>query len=88
MAARERDSDENGGKLMSATQLKRRLTTLLDTLPEPKLAVVYDFAQFLAEREWRSGWMNAQSQSTAYQEWVGEDNDIYDEAFANADPTR
>jgi hypothetical protein len=32
--------------------------------------------------------MNAQSQSTAYQEWVGEDNDIYDEAFANADPTR
>ncbi len=64
---------------MSATQLKRRLTTLLDTLPEPKLAVVYDFAQFLAERELRSGWMNAQSQSTANQEWVDGDNEVYDE---------
>ena len=50
--------------------------------------VEYDFVQFLAERELRSGWMIAQNQSTAYQEWVGHANDIYDEAFANADPTR
>ena len=32
--------------------------------------------------------MNAQSQSAAYQEWVGGDNDIYDEVFADAYPTR
>ncbi len=64
---------------MTATLLEYQITTLLDALPEPKLAVVYDFAQFLVERELRSGWMNAQSQSTAYQEWVGGDNDVYDE---------
>ncbi len=73
---------------MTATQVKYELTALLDTLPETKLAVVFDFAQFLAERESRAGWMNAQSQSVAYQEWVGRDNDIYDEVFADANPTR
>lgn len=54
------------------------ISFILDTLPEPKLAVVLDFVQFLAEREQHVAWLNAQSQSTAYQEWVGSDNDIYD----------
>jgi hypothetical protein len=36
---------------MTAIELKRELVSLLDTLPEPKLAVVFDLAQFLAERE-------------------------------------
>jgi len=39
--------------------------------------------QFLAERELQVAWINAQSQSVAYQEWIGRDNDIYDEVFAD-----
>jgi exoribonuclease R len=73
---------------MSAVQLKGQITTLLNTLPAPKLATVFDFVQFLTERELQTAWMSAQSQSAAYQEWLGSDNDVYDEVFADAVPTR
>jgi hypothetical protein len=73
---------------MTVVQMKSQLKTLLDVLPESKLAAVFDFAQFLAERELQAGWLNAQSQSAIYQEWVSRDNDIYDEVFADADPAR
>lgn len=69
---------------MTAVQLTRKITSLLNTLPEPKLAVVFDLVQFLAERDLQAAWISAQSQSTAYQEWIGSDNDIYDEVFADA----
>jgi len=46
------------------------------------------FVQFLAERDLQAAWISAQSQSVAYQEWVGRDNDIYDEVFADAYPAR
>jgi len=69
---------------MIAVQLKRQITSLLDTLPEPKLAVVFDLVQFLTERDLQAAWMSAQSQSAAYQEWIGSNNDIYDEVFADA----
>ncbi len=73
---------------MTANQLKDRITSLLDALPEAKLAVAFDFVQFLAERELQMAWLNAQSQSASFQEWLGSDNDIYDEVFANAVPAR
>ncbi|MBI5650254.1 MAG: hypothetical protein HZC40_07400 [Chloroflexi bacterium] len=73
---------------MIATQTKHQLVTLIDALPEPKLAVVLDLVQYLLERDLQAGWMNAQTQSTVYREWVGSDNDIYDEVFADANPTR
>jgi hypothetical protein len=72
---------ENGGKPMTTVQLKREITSLLDVLPEPKLTVVFDFVQFLAERDLQAAWISAQSQSAAYQEWTGSDNNIYDEVF-------
>jgi hypothetical protein len=71
---------------MLTVQLKRQITSLLDALPEPKLAVIFDFVQFLAERDLQAAWLSAQSQSAAYQEWAGSDNDIYDEVFADAYP--
>jgi hypothetical protein len=70
---------------MVAAEMKEHITSVLDTLPEPKLAVVLDFVQFLAERELQVAWMNAQSQSAAYGEWLSDDNDIYDEVFADAE---
>ncbi len=71
---------------MTAVQLTREITSLLDALPEPRLAVVFDFVQFLVERDLQAAWLSAQSQSAAYQEWVGSDNDVYDEVFADAYP--
>ncbi len=68
---------------ISPAQLKGKITSLLDTLPDSRLAVVFDFVQSLAEREQQTAWMNAQSQSAAYQEWLGSDNDIYDELFTD-----
>ena len=73
---------------MTAVQLKREIAFLLDSLPDPKLAVIFDFVQFVAERDLQAAWLSAQSQSVAYQEWVGSDNDIYDEVFADAYPAR
>jgi hypothetical protein len=77
-----------GGVHVIAVQLKREITSLLDALPEPKLAVIFDFVQFLAERDLQAAWISAQSQSAAYQEWIGSDNDIYDEVFADVYPAR
>jgi hypothetical protein len=64
------------GLNMTATQLKDKITSLLDALPEAKLAVAFDFVQFLAERELQMAWLNAQSQSAAYQQWLGSDIDF------------
>ena len=68
---------------MNVAQLQQEITSLLPNLPEPKLAAVSEFVRFLIEREPQTTWFNAQSQSHAYQEWVGPDNDIYDQVFAD-----
>jgi hypothetical protein len=71
------------GGTMTTAQLQQEISSLIPVLPEPKLTVVFDFIRFLVEREPQAAWLNAQSQSRAYQEWVGPDNDIYDEVFAD-----
>ena len=68
---------------MTVAQLQQEITSMLPNLPEPKLAAVSEFVRFLIEREPETTWFNAQSQSRAYQEWVGPDNDIYDQVFAD-----
>ncbi len=71
-----------------STQLKHKITSLLDILPEAKLPTLFDFRHFLVEQDLQVAWLNAQSQSAAYQEWIGSDNDIYDEVFADAHPAQ
>ena len=68
---------------MTTAQLQQEIASLIPILHEPKLAVVFDFVRFLVEHESQTAWLNAQSQSLAYQQWVGPDNDIYDEVFAD-----
>ncbi len=56
---------------MTAAQLKEEITNLLDDLSEPKLAVIYDFVRFLAERErdpdqrwyWTPGWQAQEAEA-------------------------
>ncbi|MEW5985572.1 MAG: hypothetical protein AB1791_02965 [Chloroflexota bacterium] len=68
---------------MTQLEMKQEITRLVDTLPEPKLALIFDFLHFLSERETATDWLWMESQSAAYQEWVGEENDVYDRVFAN-----
>jgi hypothetical protein len=68
---------------MTVAQLQQEITALLPNLPELKLAAVSEFVRFLVACEPQTAWLNAQSQSRTYQEWVGPDNDIYDQVFAD-----
>ncbi len=73
---------------MMAAELKEHIVSVLDNLPEAKLAAVLDFAQFLAEREQQMAWLEAQSRSATYQDWLSDENDIYDEVFADVTQAR
>jgi hypothetical protein len=73
---------------ISGTPLKDKIISLLDILPEPRLVAVFDFVRSLIESEVQAAWVNAQSHSVAYQEWLSKDNDIYDELLADDCPTR
>jgi|Deesub1362B_J571_1020462.scaffolds.fasta_scaffold83312_1 hypothetical protein len=68
---------------MITLELRKQIHNLVETFSKPQLVLVYEFAQFLAQRE-EALWMDVQMRSSAYQEWVGSDNDIYDEVFADA----
>jgi len=68
--------------------MKREVIGLMDRMPEATVSTVYDFVQFLTERQDHDRWAHAQTQSAAYRDWVGADNDVYDEVFADAPETR
>lgn len=68
---------------MTVTRLQQEIASLIPMLPEPKLTVVFDFVRFLVACEPQTAWLNAQIESRAYQEWIGPDNDIYDQVFAD-----
>ncbi|NUM44140.1 MAG: hypothetical protein HUU38_05490 [Anaerolineales bacterium] len=66
---------------MTPLEMKKQITSLLDSLTDTKLAVILDFTQYLAERDTASDWLTTQMQSKAYQDWTSEENDVYDEGF-------
>jgi len=68
--------------MMVTMNVKGKIASLLETLPEPKLITVLDFVQFLAQRESSEVWLQAQCASAAYQDWLSSENDVYDEVFA------
>lgn len=68
---------------MSKTTLKKRLSSLIDELPERKLEVLYELARFLQSQRSRESQelFRMQMSSNTYREWVSGENDIYDEVF-------
>jgi hypothetical protein len=70
---------------MSKTTFKKRISLLVDELPERKLEVLYELARFLQSRRSRESQelFRMQMSSAAYQEWVSAENDVYDEVFKN-----
>ncbi len=68
---------------MTLLEMKHQIHTLVDSLPEIKVALVFDFLQFITQRETAVELLWMQMQSDAYREWLGGENDIYDKVFAN-----
>lgn len=70
---------------MSKTTIKKKLSVLIDELPERKLEVLYDMARFLQSQRGRESQelFRMQMGSNAYREWLSVENDIYDEVFKN-----
>ncbi len=68
---------------MNKTMLKKRISLLIDELPERKLEVLYELARFLQSQRSRESQelFRMQMSSNAYREWVSAENDIYDEVF-------
>ncbi|MEG3928874.1 MULTISPECIES: hypothetical protein [unclassified Microcoleus] len=60
--------------------IRQKLLTIIEQLPEDKLATLRNLALFL-----KSGKESVQPMlaSQAYQDWLSADNDIYDELFAD-----
>jgi len=60
--------------------LRQKLLTIIDQLPDKKLARLLNLALLL-----KTGKESVQSMlaSQAYQDWLSAENDIYDELFAD-----
>lgn len=60
--------------------LRQKLLTIIDQLPDEKLAILLNLALLL-----KTGKESVQSMlaSQAYQDWLSAENDIYDELFAD-----
>lgn len=64
--------------------IRQKLLTLIEQLPNEQLLVLMNLAHALKEKnnsDEISNLKNLQFESQAYQEWVSADNDIYDEIF-------
>jgi len=68
---------------MTVLEMKQQVYALIDTLPATTLTYILDLLQFLMERETATDFMEMQMQSDAYREWVGEENDVYDQVFTD-----
>ncbi len=66
---------------MQILDAKQRLEGIINILPESKLEEVIDFASYLRDREEANEVLKMQMNSSAYQEWMSSENDIYDEVF-------
>ena len=60
--------------------IRQKLLTIIEQLPDEKLATILNLALFL-----KSGKESVQPMlvSQAYQDWLSTENDIYDEIFAD-----
>ncbi|MBM3239026.1 hypothetical protein FJZ31_22260 [Candidatus Poribacteria bacterium] len=68
------------GKLMTTIEMQQQIQRAIATFPEHKLKGVLEFVNYLAEHNLPEDFQ-MQMSSTAYQEWLSEENDIYDEVF-------
>lgn len=58
-------------------ETKQKLEEIIKELPEDKLKKVFDFASYLRNIEEAEEFLKMQQKSTAYEEWINAENDIY-----------
>lgn len=68
---------------MSISDIRQQLEEILETLPENKLEAVLDFASYIKEAEQIEDFLKMQMGSSAYEDWLSSENDVYDEVFKN-----
>ncbi|MEG4805312.1 hypothetical protein QUB63_31490 [Microcoleus sp. ARI1-B5] len=61
-------------------KIRPKLLTIIDQLPDDKLAILLNLALFLTRGK---ASVQPMLESQAYQDWLSVDNDIYDELFAD-----
>ena len=66
---------------MSILEYQLEFENIAKLLPENKLSVIIDFANYLKEKVEEETPIEIQRTSNAYQEWLSNENNIYDELF-------
>ena len=66
---------------MSILEYQQEFENIAKLLPENKLSVIIDFANYLKEKVEEETPIEIQRTSNAYQEWLSNENNIYDELF-------
>ncbi|MBI5471639.1 MAG: hypothetical protein HY961_04780 [Ignavibacteriae bacterium] len=67
---------------MTAAAKRKQAEQCLKELPMQKLEVALDFLRYLKEREQAEDMFRLQTTARGYEDWLSEENDIYDEVFA------
>ena len=65
---------------MTTTEMQQQIQQTIATFPEHKLKSILEFVNYFAENDLPDDFQ-MQMGSTAYREWLSEENDIYDEVF-------
>lgn len=65
---------------MTTIEMQKQIQRTIATFPDHKLKGVLEFVKYLAEYDLSEDFQ-MQMSSTAYQEWLSEENDIYDKVF-------
>lgn len=73
---------------MTTLAKRKQAEKLLKELPDQKIEVAFDFLSYLKERQLADDMFRMQMSSKAYQEWLSEENDIYDRIFHSKKPKR
>jgi len=68
---------------MSLSDNKKRIYEIIELLPNDMLKEILDFATYLKEKAYREDYSQLQNKSYSFEEWVSDENDIYDEVFKN-----
>lgn len=66
---------------MQKVEYQQKFHQIIDLLPDNKLHEIIEFAQYMINQNTSEERLRVQMSSTAYQEWLLPENDIYDELF-------
>jgi len=72
---------------MTANEMRQEIQKTIARFPEPQLKAILGFIRFLDGNDFDENFQ-LQMRSTAYREWLSEENDVYEEVFKDELQTR